>query len=555
MWTIPFLGVFLAQGPMLRSETQQPKAGISQTSKAVGTKDRIQDFEQQALSGNMNAAYCFGLALLEGDGVARDVQAGLRWMIAAADKEHPSALGHLGWIYSEGRLVPKDDARAFELYRRGAIQGDLYSQRSLGWAYRFGRGCERDLLNAKFWYEKAAERNDEDALVALGILHEYAEGLPKDLAKAAQYYFRAAELGSADAKCRLGWFFLNGTGVDKNLSLAFTLFRESAGAGWARSEGNLGYMYRKGLFVEKDPLEAMAWFRKSAEHGDSGSQVALAGMLESGEGGAPNLTEARSWYEKAVEAKNTDAMLALGGMYMRSVEPEDHKRAKPLFLEAAQRGASRAFTMVAACCLLEGRGAASLDEARMWAEKGVTAGDPGAKVFLGNLIRQGSGGDSDPTRARELLVEAADQGDTVAKWQLGQRLLIEDKAAGYRDAARLFQEATEMGFAPAKLELGISYQLGRGVPRNSKKALGLILEAAESGYSEAQFYLSGLYEAGLLVPRNKRKAKEWIEKAADTGSIEARRKLGQPLRSRTVVSTEKKQIAKHRSAPKSAWRH
>ena len=533
-------GLCVLQMQPLAADNQKPVPGKQVDLKGLESTDRIKTFERLAQAGDANGAFCLGQALIEGDGVPKDPAAGLRWITAAAAQEHPSALGYLAWIFAEGQLVPKNEARAFELYSRGAAQGDVYSLRSMGWAYRFGKGCAKDPSKALHWYEAAAKSGDEEALVALGILHEYGEGVPKDLKKASEYYYQAANQQNADGQCRLGWFFLQGLGVEKKPDLAFHLFSESAGQGWARSEGNLGFMYRYGHFVTRDLVMARAWFLKSAEHGDVDSQAALASMFEAGEGGVVDLDEARRWYEKAAASQNSYALMALGNLLLRSAGPEGAKRAKELFLEAAELGSNRAYLMLAMWSMTADKNNPSaLQEARVWAEKGVSAGDPAAKVFLGNLLGHGPDGEVEASRARQLLVDAAAQGDALAKWQLGQRLLIEGKT-DTKAAAKLFQEASDLGFPPAKLQLGICFQLGRGLPKNPKLALRWIIESAEAGFPEAQFYLSGLYEGGILVPRNRQKAKEWLEKARAAGYPGARAPMpkGDNSKAKTVVTLE-----------------
>jgi len=452
-------------------------------------------------------------------------------MELAAEKNHPSALGHLGWAYSEGILVPKDDAKALAFCRRGAEQGDLYSIRFVGWAYRNGVGCEQDYVQARGWYERAAEQNDEESLVALGIFHEYAQGLPKDMAKAAGLYYRASELGNADAKCRLGWFFLQGTGVRKDLEVAYVLFTESAAKGWARSEGNLGFMYRQGLHVAKDAAKAFQWFQCSAEKGDELSQVALGEMLEKGEGVPRNSSLAASWYEKAIRGGSHFARMALGRMLAFGTGiPQDRERAERLFLEALEGGERYACLDLAMLNLTDPeRAPARLEAGQEWLRKAREGGfTKEARLLSLGLFGAYTGMEDQNREIEDLRTEAAN-GSIEVQYRLATRLLTRSKPGDVREAARLLELGATQGFAPALLQWGICLQLGRGVPRNGKHALECIQRAADLGYLDAQAYLGGLYATGSLVKKDKAASRRWLEKAAESGNSAALTLLGKSV--------------------------
>ena len=62
---------------------------------------------------------------------------------ARADAGEASAQFNLGWMYTEGRGVPQDDAEAIAWYRRAAEQGNASAQFGLGAMYANGRGVPR----------------------------------------------------------------------------------------------------------------------------------------------------------------------------------------------------------------------------------------------------------------------------------------------------------------------------------------------------------------------------------------------------------------------------
>jgi TPR repeat protein len=92
-------------------------------------------------------------------------------------------------------------------------------------------------------------------------------------------------------------------------------------------------------------------------------------------------------------------------------------------------------------------------------------------------------------------------------------------------AAKLFQQASDLGNPIADHALGVMYLDGYGVEKNIPKAVELLRKSAEQNYPEALFKLASLYARGVAVtPDNKpdmQKAAEFARKAAEQGHIEA----------------------------------
>ena len=66
-------------------------------------------------------------------------------------------------MYAEGQGVPKDSAKAVELFTKAAEQGNVDAQNNLGVMYFVGEGVSRDVNKAKQWFEKAAAQGNEEA--------------------------------------------------------------------------------------------------------------------------------------------------------------------------------------------------------------------------------------------------------------------------------------------------------------------------------------------------------------------------------------------------------
>lgn len=80
--------------------------------------------------------------------------------------------------YEHGDGVAKDGARAVALYCKAARLGDAASQFSLGWIYANGRGLPRDDAIAAFFFAAAAEQGVVQAQRMLELVGEPATDAP-----------------------------------------------------------------------------------------------------------------------------------------------------------------------------------------------------------------------------------------------------------------------------------------------------------------------------------------------------------------------------------------
>lgn len=115
----------------------------------------------------------------------------------------PEGSFFLGTMYSEGKGVAQDHAKAFELYSEAAEKGFVPAQYNLGNQYANGEGTTRDYAKAEQWWGKAAEAGLMQAQLNLGHLYYFGAGGKKDPALARKWLTAAAAQGSEDAKATL----------------------------------------------------------------------------------------------------------------------------------------------------------------------------------------------------------------------------------------------------------------------------------------------------------------------------------------------------------------
>jgi len=81
----------------------------------------------------------------------------------SSDQGNANAQKNLGWMYAEGKGVPKDYAEAVKWYMKAADQGNAFAQHNLGLMYKNGNGVAKDRDGARKWFQKAADQGNEDA--------------------------------------------------------------------------------------------------------------------------------------------------------------------------------------------------------------------------------------------------------------------------------------------------------------------------------------------------------------------------------------------------------
>jgi TPR repeat protein/LysM repeat protein len=94
------------------------------------------------------------------------------------------------------------------------------------------------------------------------------------------------------------------------------------------------------------------------------------------------------------------------------------------------------------------------------------------------------------------------------------------------EAFKWYSRAAEQGFPQALFNLGLAFELGRGVPAEAGVAFKYYLRAAEKGYATAQFNVANMYSTGRGVPQDSFEAVLWYRQAAEQKLAEAQFNLG-----------------------------
>ena len=108
-------------------------------------------------------------------------------------------------------------------------------------------------------------------------------------------------------------------------------------------------------------------------------------------------------------------------------------------------------------------------------------------------------------------------------YQLG---LSYSKGGDYKNALFYFSKAAKKGNDKAQYELGLMYQMGRSINKNTQEAMKWWVKSANQGNVFAMFALGWMYDSGDGVNEDNVEAKKWYLKAAERGYDGAQLNLG-----------------------------
>lgn len=84
----------------------------------------------------------------------------------------------------------------------------------------------------------------------------------------------------------------------------------------------------------------------------------------------------------------------------------------------------------------------------------------------------------------------------------------------------------QKGHPTAQCLVGMCYQHGKGIKKDSHQAAAWYEKSAKQGFADAQSRLGRMYLSGDEIEKNTEKAEKWLAKAAKQGVAEARYNLG-----------------------------
>lgn len=358
----------------------------------------------------------------------------------------------LGWIFFEGKTLPRDTQLAFHWFLKAAEQGDAEGLRGLqsvnltgeemtdgeklgldliisrskqspprpnsgaGDASVNERDAVGDAASTVVRYTKAAAEGDAAAQTALGVMYCQGKGVARDYVKAMSLLRQAAEKGNPDAQCQLARMYADGLGTAIDASAAVRWYTLAAAQQNAEAEYRLGLHSQCGCGTIKDDRKAFSWMESSAKRGNAEAQVSLAGLYIDGVGVGVDKVEGLKWLTRAAKQGNRKGQVG------------------------------------AAALNFSGLGVpTNVSEGIKWFTIAAAAGDPIAQFCLGRMYREGDGVPVDLTKAAAYYRRAAVQSDANAQYELARMLLAgEGVQPDALQSYAWFSIASDGGSTPAK---------------------------------------------------------------------------------------------------------
>ena len=151
------------------------------------------------------AIYLLGVLTEQGLGMVRDPKAAAQLYQRAAEKGHRSAQVRWGIALMEGRDVERDVVSGKSWFRRAALAGDPQAAVLVGNLYaRSGGPLPPNYAEAATWYRRAAEAGSTTAARALGSLYLTGAGVVQDNEEVCALVARLSRSRRPDIAGRLG---------------------------------------------------------------------------------------------------------------------------------------------------------------------------------------------------------------------------------------------------------------------------------------------------------------------------------------------------------------
>lgn len=184
----------------------------------------------------------------------------IEWFIEKAEEGVPQIQAQLGYCYTNGIGVEKDENKGLHWTRQSAEKGNARGQFNLGVYFQE----MNDMEKAVEYYTKSANQGYVYAQHNLGRIYSVNF---QDKAKAIYWYEKAANQGYPISQSKLAALYLDMDDEYYNRQ-AFSLLRKAANAEEKSAYNNLGYCYATGRGTDRDIREALMLFRKAADNGD-----------------------------------------------------------------------------------------------------------------------------------------------------------------------------------------------------------------------------------------------------------------------------------------------
>uniref|UniRef100_UPI0037E75EAE protein sel-1 homolog 3 n=1 Tax=Semicossyphus pulcher TaxID=241346 RepID=UPI0037E75EAE len=275
----------------------------------------------QARRGAAEAEQAIARMLFWGQqGVAPNIREAVRhYERGAVHWEDPASMYDYGIVLLQGQGVEKDIPKAVTFLKRAMDKDFVPAINALAWYYE---QHERDYVKAVQLWEQADLLGSPDAALNLGVMHSQGlyPGKAPDQFLAYQYYLRSAERGHIRGGILLAEIWTTGLPGHVNR-------RPSDAVLWvkwaAEHNGYLGSILRKAMdsYLKSDMFHSLLYYMMAAESGYAAAQFNVAYLCEKNTVGFldPAFASICMWryYNLTIRSQNPDpyALIKLGDLF------------------------------------------------------------------------------------------------------------------------------------------------------------------------------------------------------------------------------------------------
>lgn len=179
------------------------------------------------------------------------------WFLKGVEFKDSLAYRGLGLYYDR---IENDLESSLKWFEKGAVAGDVYSQRTLGlWSLRHG-----NFSKAISYFSPAVEKGDKLSMKGIADAYYYL----KDYKNAFFWYQEKAVQGDLESQCQISYMLVYGQGTEINHPDALYWLKRAADGGWPKAQYNLAIYYQRGsIGLEQNDKKAFEWMKKAAEQG------------------------------------------------------------------------------------------------------------------------------------------------------------------------------------------------------------------------------------------------------------------------------------------------
>jgi len=304
-------------------------------------------FDRIHRQGRAFSAFCLAFMHENGLAVGKDTDLAERHYKQAvkifgeeSDRGMPASISNLGFMYAQGKGVPKDPAKAAAAFRRAADAGFAIAKVNLGLCCLNGWGVEKDEVAAFMLFKEAADLGNGAGAACVGQMLRDGIAVGLDPVQAVKYLRDAAEEGDAIAWYELGLGYDLGLGIEVDKDEAMKWYTLSAADGNADAQARLGAILTAPGRSEIEFKKGMTLLDFATDQGsDVGDYHRGVLQLYGAKWLQPNPTSARLIALSLRDRGSVYGYRLLGRMYDHGAEVgRDPKQAAEWFLKAALAG-------------------------------------------------------------------------------------------------------------------------------------------------------------------------------------------------------------------------